>query len=708
MATPHPRPISRRFQFVTYRKDGASSSARNCIRQGCFPGWLWAVLLFAAPPLVGAEGPGISASQFDAQAFAALPEEKPYTFIKALSEDGWHLRRDPGAQPGWDEIALTENEWAIVTKSGASEPLLQAADDLRDYLETAMQIHVRRDSAKSLAGQESRQNVILAGSRSDLAGCGADLSGSKDYEIIVTSERRVAVCGYDDLGTMYGLYNLEARMDLREAPFLPRDLNIVRHSLYKSRMTLSGLGWMEWPEKYLAWLPRYGFDSIFASVYANPNGASVPAYLAGLPIGGTQHFRTQDPARMHDLVRRAARYGIRVYCPIMYVYTGTHDNDKALRKLVRETVTEFPEIRGYVLLTEGFYYKTWFGAGGQGDVKLRTWVSQWAKAVAIVAQECHKLNPAIEVLPWDYNIDFRPDKVELKKYVIDQLPQDTIPLVTFENGKEFNFDGESGYCRDYAISQVGPSEVAAAQIAEAKRRKLPAVYANADTWSSQQFGTFPYLPFPQQWYQRYRALESHGVDGTMESWTPGFKPNFIAELRGWYSWTGAPPLDDLLKKIARRDFGPDSDTLVLDAWNRFSTAVRMDPDTGPTAGGNNAVANPLLFERPESHIVTFEHSFIDNPYWVKATGINPYWPYVVGYLVFPDFTNQTNVADEYAKPFSLKVFENIYWRRRVRWRRDWKPIGMQRFLRPPPRDLTRFERFCWPSKSGACCRAMKR
>jgi hypothetical protein len=529
----------------------------------------------------------------------------------------------------------------------------------------------------------------VAGARDDLPGCGLSLTGTKDYEIIVKPER-VVICGYDELGAMYGLYNLEGRMDLREAPFLPRDLNTARHSLYKARMTLSGLGWMEFPDKYLAWLPRYGFDSIFASVYANPNGASTHTYLSDLPIGGSQHFRTQDPARMRDLVRRAARYGIGVYCPLLYVYTGTPENEIALRRLVRDTVTQFPEIRGYVLLTEGFYYKTWFGAGGHADVDLRDWIKNWAKAVNIVAEECHKLNPAIEVLPWDYNVDFRPDKVDLKKYVIDQLPEATIPLVTFENGKSFSFDGESGYCRDYAISQIGPSEVAAAQIAQAKKRRLPGIYANADTWSSQQFGTFPYLPFPQQWYKRYRALEEHGVNGTMESWTSGFKPNFVAELRAWYSWTDAPPLDDLLRQVARREFGSESEELVLEAWSRFSAAIRLDPDTGPTAGGNNAVANPLFFEQPESHIITFEHSFIDNKAWMKATGVNPYWPYVVGYLVYPDFTNQVNVAENYAKPFSVKGFEKYLLAAASEMERGLQSYRRAALRAPPSKRLNAF------------------
>ena len=83
--------------------------------------------------------------------------------------------------------------------------------------------------------------MIAAGSRSDFPGCGAALTGTKDYQIVVHPER-VVVCGYDELGAMYGLYNLEERMDLRQAPVLPRDLNTVRPQPVQSTHDFVRLG----------------------------------------------------------------------------------------------------------------------------------------------------------------------------------------------------------------------------------------------------------------------------------------------------------------------------------------------------------------------------------------------------------------------------------------------------------------------------------
>jgi hypothetical protein len=605
-------------------------------------GWLLCAGILAAQ-----QAP-VTSAQFAAKAYAALPVEAPYTFHKDLSNWQEPLRRDPAARPGSDELEIRSG-WSLVISSNAAEPLATAAAQFRDYLERSMQVHVNLVPETSLAGWKDVKNTVIAGTRADMPGCGTALTARKDYQIIVAPSS-IAVCGFDDRSAMHGLYNLEARMNLREGPYFPARLNTVRHSLYKARMTLSGLGWMEWPDSYLAMLARYGFDSIYASVYVNPNGVNGPPPY-------WDRMKKQDPARVHDLIRRAARYGIDLYCPIVYLYTGEPANEAGLRKLVRDIVTEFPEIRGYVLLTEGFFYKNWFGAGGQGKTDLREWLRHWADGVRIVSEETRKLNPAIEVLPWEYNVDFKPSMVELKQYGTAQLPVESIPLLTFENGKSMVFDGEHGSLKDYAINEIGPAEVTAGQIKVAKERKMRGVYSKADCWASWQYGTLPYLPLPYQWYDRYQALEKWGIDGTMESWSYGFKPNFIAEMRSWYSWSDAPPLDTLLRAIARREFGAGAEPLALDAWNHFSKAIRLVPDTGPLMGTVNSVAAPLFFKEPPPRTMTVTHSWTDPDAWSHNADIVPYWPYTPRYfLLRPDFTNQVNAAEKYASPFTLPTF----------------------------------------------------
>ena len=581
-----------------------------------------------------------------------LPQEELYDYHKRLSQGPVHVpRRDAEARLRTGELAIPEQSWKLVWSQRSSPILQNAVRDFRDYLDKSMRVQLEVEGRDSLDGWQSLSRCIVVGTRDQLPNCGPALKGPKDYEILATPQR-LTVCGYDERGAMYGLYNLEARMNLRGAPFLPADLNSVRHSLYSTRMVHSWMGWMEFPDPLLSHLAHDGFDGIFASVYANPNGDRTTAessteFYARLLF----RVRPQDPARMRDLINRAARFGIKVYTPIIYQYLGTPESEAGLRKLVRDIVKEFPDIQGYVLLTEGFWYKKWGGGHGASKEYVQDWARNWSRAVGIVAEECHRINPAIEILPWEYNIDFRPQNADLKRYFIQQLPADTIPLLTWENGKSFEIDGMQGYLRDYSLSQIGPAEVTHAQIEEARQRGMK-VYSKVDAFASWQFGTVPYLPFPHQWHDRYEALKKYGVNGTLESWSSGYSPSFIAELRAWSCWSGAPPFEELLGEIAARDFGFAGKERVLKAWDLFSRAIRLVPDTGPNMGTNNAVGNPLFFQEPPARTTTFKYSWTDHAKWMGyfGGGINPYWPFTVSRMVFyPDFSNQTNKAELYAR-----------------------------------------------------------
>ncbi|HEX4147377.1 MAG TPA: hypothetical protein VHY20_00255, partial [Pirellulales bacterium] len=276
----------------------------------------------------------------------------------------------------------------------------------------------------------------------------------------------------------------------------------------------------------------------------------------------------------------------------------------------------------------------------------------WSRGVEIVAEECHRIDPRIEVLPWEYNIDFRPQQTELKRYVTSLLPKATIPLLTWENGKSFELDGRQGFLRDYSISRIGPAEVTEVQLAEARRRGMR-VFTKVDTFATWQFGTTPYLPCLDQWQRRYDALAKAGVDGTLESWSNGYKPSYVTELRAWSCWSGAPPSDRLLRSIARREFGPGMEDRVLEAWGAFSEAIQLVPDTGPSMGTNFAVANPLVFQPGPPRTMMLDHSWWDKRKWDdvrRGTKLNPYWPYTHRRMVFyPNFESDTDMAESYAR-----------------------------------------------------------
>ncbi len=576
-----------------------------------------------------------------------LPEQKLYDYHKKLTTEPVHIpRRDVKEVPGAEEMSIADQGWKLIYNAGDSDIIKTAVLDFQDYLTVSQNVNIQVEELSDLKEFKTFRNTIVAGTRKQLEGYGLSLKSPKSYEIDVSSDR-IIVCGYDERGVMFGLYNLEARMNLREAPFLPASLHTIRQSLYNTRMALSWMGWMEWPDRLLSHMAHDGFDGIFASVYANPNGDRTTAetstdFYARLMF----RVRQQDPKRIRDLIDRAAKYGIKVYTPVIYQYMGTRESEMGLRKLVRDIIHEFPDIKGYILLTEGFWYKAWRDRGGTTIEGRQDWARNWCKAVGIVSEECHKIDPDIEILPWEYNIPNRPENVDLKRYFIQHLPSDTTPMPTWENGKSFEMGDMKGHLTDYSLNQIGPAEVSEAQIIEAKKRGMK-VYSKVDTFASWQYGTIPYLPCPYQWYERYMALEKHGVNGTLESWSSGYKPNFMSEIRAWTCWTDLPDRDTLFSAMASRIFGKENTELVLKAWDHFSRAIRFIPDTGAHMGTNNAVGNPLFFIEPPARTLTYNYSWGDPSQRLNA---NPYWPFTVSRMVFyPDFSNRTNLAESYAK-----------------------------------------------------------
>lgn len=249
----------------------------------------------------------------------------------------------------------------LATRAGSSwtdrrsaAVLQNAVTDFQDYLKRSMQVTIALDARESLAGSESLTKSIVVATRDQLPGCGTALNTPKGYEIAAAPERLI-VCGYDERGAMFGLFNMEERMNLREAPYVPANLKTTRNSLQQTRMVQSWMGWMDFPDTQLAHMAHHGFDSVFASVYTNPNGDRTTAdnstdFYARLMF----RVRNQDPARVHDLINRAKRFGMRVYTPIIYQYMGTPESEAGLRQVVRDILKDFPDIQGYVLLTEGF------------------------------------------------------------------------------------------------------------------------------------------------------------------------------------------------------------------------------------------------------------------------------------------------------------------------------------------------------------------
>ncbi|MBO5837157.1 MAG: hypothetical protein J6Q92_04610, partial [Oscillospiraceae bacterium] len=124
------------------------------------------------------------------------------------------------------------------------------------------------------------------------------------------------------------------------------------------------------------------------------------------------------------------------------------------------------------------------------------------------------------------------------------------------------------------------------------------------TWDN---GVTPYLPVPQQWQKRYEAMEQshqdYGLCGLMESHHYGWVPSFLTLFTKNAFFTGGMSNDDMLKAIARRDYGEKADA-ALQAWALFSQGIRTivavaTEQYGPFRCGPTY---PLLFDQKKEDL----------------------------------------------------------------------------------------------------------
>ena len=92
----------------------------------------------------------------------------------------------------------------------------------------------------------------------------------------------------------------------------------------------------------------------------------------------------------------------------------------------------------------------------------------------------------------------------------------------------------------------------------------------------------------------------------------GFYPTPVTELFAWISYTGEPPVADLLRAMARRDFGPGQESLVLGAWQDFSEAIWHYPFYyGLSYPMNTGYAQPFWLDAQAANPRPWRRGFVN-------------------------------------------------------------------------------------------------
>ena len=181
--------------------------------------------------------------------------------------------------------------------------------------------------------------------------------------------------------------------------------------------------------------------------------------------------------------------------------------------------------------------------------------------------------------------------------------------VTFEMFEKRRYPNHTMISPDYSITFAGPGAYFASEAEAAHERGLH-LYSMTNTGGmTWDCGVVPYIPVPQQWFRRYEGMhearKKWNLSGIMDSHHYGWFPSVVCECAKWSFWEPAPDMNELLRRIAVRDFGADAAEKAVAAWEKWSEAIRsytpgFDDQAGPLRIGP---AYPFIF-----HPVLYPHT----------------------------------------------------------------------------------------------------
>ena len=541
--------------------------------------------------------------------------ERNYAFRQRIDEIHRPDRRDPECRPDDGEVVI-ENGWRIAVPRDASSYLLGVARDLQDYLFTSMHVSTLLVRADDLDGVG--EQVIVLGVDAD-----AGLSVPRSYRLQI-AEDRIAVCGCDERGVGQACYYLEDLMNLREAPFLSTG-DETREPVFSPRMVHSGWGIDLFPDAHLNAIAHAGLDAILV-------------FVKGVNRTTVGHLD------INGLIARAARFGLDVYL-YSYIISRKHPEDPEAEVFYESTYGELmrahPGARGIIFVGESCEFPS---KDANTTQKLRSerlptdtkpnpgwWPCyDYPDWLNMVKRIIRRHNPDADVVFWTYNWGWAPEEARLA--LIRSLPDDISLQATFEMFEDVERRGIPTRCVDYTVSFAGPGQYFSSEAETAHERGLR-LYTMSNTGGlTWDIGVIPYEPVPFQWARRHEALlrasRDWGLCGLMESHHMGWWPSIAVELAKWAYWRPHVSAEEVVPKLARRDFG-DGAGVALEAWRHWSEAILDYVPTNEDQYGPFRVgpAYPLLFTEDEIEFPSADYAHFGSR--ILKTGYRPHDPEIL-------------------------------------------------------------------------------
>lgn len=495
-----------------------------------------------------------------------LQKEHNYQFRRELEKIHKPNRRDVSVVCGENEIEIGDG-WTILVEENCSNVIMNVAKDLQDYLLTSMNVSVllkvKKDLSEDIAG--GSKIIVLKESKEGLT--------KKNSFHLICENEKVIICGFDPLGTAHGSYHLEDLMNLKEAPILSCQ-DVVRAPAFAPRMVHSGWGMDQYPDSQLRAMAHYGFDTVLVTIKGVDKTAT--GYLD-----------------INNLIDRAAEFGIGVYL-YSNIKVRVHPDDEGAEEHYEQVYgkmfARYPNVKGTILVGESveFPSKDERTTGKlRGDVSADSlpdkrpspgwWPCRdYPQYINMLKKVIRRHSPEADIVFWTYNWGWAPE--EDRVALIKSLPNDITVMVTFEMFEKLKRENVHNLTVDYTLSFEGPGSYFTSEAKAVKERNIPLYTMSNAAGLTWDFGVVPYEPTPFQWAKRYQALldahEKYNLCGTIDAHHYGWWPSVISELSKWCLWSPYVTAEEMAYKLACREYGKEAASLAVDAWRKWSEALR--------------------------------------------------------------------------------------------------------------------------------------
>lgn len=462
----------------------------------------------------------------------------------------------------------------------------------------------------------------------------------EEFEVVCTAEKTV-VAAADADGMRRGIYFVEDLIrsaegkaimpcSCRKKPFVKHRISrcffgpTCRPPFFVDELT-NDIDY--YPEEYLNKLAHEGVNGLWLTIYLRDYPTSI------MPEHGKDAEKRF--AKLRKVVAKCLRYGIKIYLfmsePKLW---GTEhftcpEADAALH----------PELIGFKLRNWGFfctsseagkqYFRDTVGSifanvqnlggiinimygedngacvssnqifGGTPEnqhcplCSKKDTADVYAELASLINETMHQYNPEAEYIGWFYAPGQRDGSLQSDRlaHIASKFPKDCTFMLNFESGGTTMQLDKKRSVFDYSLAFVGPSDTfkRTAELAHKSGAKLQVGCSHEDA-------AVPYIPVPENLYDKYRFMSENGVSAAMQCWYFGNYPGLMNKAAGALSFLPFPVNGlEFLTELARPDWRQDAPE-VAQAWHEFSMAYRKFPANiafewyGPL---HNCIAWPL-------------------------------------------------------------------------------------------------------------------